>query len=147
MEIENIIQQIIDNGDIEHMHNLSEILEDVLEELKDYDNDCYEKYKMELYKMAYGTALTKPMAESIVNKMKPYGQKWSIPEVEEIERQYGITNINTIDFYTVLNSAFNDYNDIFNDNIEMYVRFAVDFINDEDAKSNKTFLYFTTIPY
>ena len=147
MDIEEIIQRIVDNGDVEHMHNLSDILEDVMEELKKYDKDCYEKYEMKLYKMAYGATLTRPMAENIVTNMKPYGQKWSIPEVEEIQRQYGITNINTVDFYTVLNSAFNDYNDIFNDNIEMYVRFAVDFINDEDAKSDKIFLYFTTIPY
>ena len=147
MDIEEIIQRIVDNGDVEHMHNLSEILEDVLEELKKYDKDCYEKYEMKLYKMAYGTTLTRPMAENIVTNMKPYGQKWSISEAEEIQRQYDITNINTVDFYTVLNSAFNDYNNIFNDNIEMYVKFTVDFINDEDAKSDKIFLYFTTIPY
>ena len=147
MDIEDIIQRIVDNGDVEHMHILSDILEDVMEELKKYDKDCYEKYEMKLYKMAYGTNLTKSMAEKIVSKMRPYGEKWSIEQTEELQRQYGITNINSVDFYTVLNSAFNDYNDIFGDNIETYVRFTIDFINDEDAKKDKIFLYFTTIPY
>lgn len=146
MDIEKIIQGIIDNGDIEHMHMLSDILEDVMEVIKKYDKECYKKYEMELYKMAYGNNLTREMAEDIVSKMQPYGRKWTIEEAEELERQYGIGGINPIDFFVVVNAAFNDYHDIFNDNIEMYVRFTVDFINDEDAKEDKVFLYFTNIP-
>lgn len=146
MDIENIIQRIIDNGDIEHMHMLSDILEDVMEVVEKYDKECYKKYEMELYKMAYGNNLTREMAEKIVSNMRPYGQRWSLEESNEIQRQYGIDGINLIDFYTVLNSSFNDYRDIFNDNIEMYVKFTVDFINDEDAKEDKVFLYFLNIP-
>ena len=44
-----------------------------------------------------------------------------------------------------MNSAYNDYRDLFNDNIEMYVRYSRDFILDEDAKNNKVFKYFTQI--
>ena len=54
--------------------------------------------------------------------------------------------IRDIDFWIVLNSAFNDYRDLFEDNLEMYVKYAKDFIMDEDAKSNKVFKYFTIIP-
>lgn len=147
MDIEDIIQRIIDNGNIENMHTLSDILDDTLEELCKYDKEKYEKYKLDLYKMAYGTNLTREMAEKIVSKMKPYGKKWSLEETENLQTDYGIEDINPIDFFIVLNSAFNDYNDIFNNNIEMYVRFATDFINDEDAKESKVFLYFMNIPY
>lgn len=140
MDIEDIIQTIIDNGNM-----LSDILEDVMEDLQEYDEECYKKYEMKLYKMAYGNNLTRKMAEEIVSKMRPYGQRWSIEETDELQRQYGISNINPVDFFVVVNSSFNDYHDIFNDNTEMYVRFTVDFINDEDAKKDKVFLYFTQI--
>lgn len=146
MEIEDIVQRIIDNGNIEDMHKLSDILEDTMETIQKYDEDCYKKYQMKLYKMAYGNVLSRDMAEEIVSKMKPYGMKWNIEETANLQRQYGINDINPIDFFVVINSAFNDYNDIFNENIELYVRFTNDFIKDEDAKKDKVFTYFTTIP-
>lgn len=146
MDIERIIKKIVDDGNVEYMHKLSDMLEDTLEIIQKYDDECYKEYEMELYKMAYGSNLNKEMAENIVHSMRPYGQHWNIEETQRIQEQYGMTNINPVDFYIVINSAYNDYNDLFNDNIEMYVRFTNNFINDEDAKSDKVFLYFTNIP-
>ena len=100
---------------------------------------------MELYKMAYGETLSREMAEHIVKKMRPYGIKWDLEQTRQIQEQYGIDNIRAIDFYVVLNSAFNDYNNLFGDDIERYIKFTIDFINDEDAKQGKVFKYFTTI--
>lgn len=146
MDTEEIIQKIVDNGRIEDMKTLSDILEDTMEELKKYDQDCFNEYMMELYKMAYGNTLNKQMAEEIVHKMKPYGEKWSIEETQKIMQQYGINNVKNADFYVVINSAYNDYRDLFQDDIEKYVRFTMNFIQDEDAKIDKVFTYFTTIP-
>jgi len=77
--------------------------------------------------------------------MKPYGEKWTIKETENMQRQRGL-NFREPDFYVVINSAYNDYNDLFGDDIEKYVRFTNDFINDEDGKKDKVYLYFTIIP-
>lgn len=142
MDIEEIIQVIVDNGKIEDMRTLSDMLEDTLEELQNYDKECYDKYIMELYKMAYGNTLNMQMAEEIVANMRPYGQRWSMQEVQEIQERYGINNVRAVDFYVVMNSAFNDYRNLFDDNIDMYVKFTMDFINDEDAKEGKVFKYF-----
>ena len=109
MDIEEIIQKIVDNGKVEDMETLSDILEDTMEELEKYDKDCYEKYMMELYKMAYGNVLNEEMAEDIVSKMKPFGQRWDIEEVQRIMQQHGINGIRVVDFYVVINSAYNDY--------------------------------------
>lgn len=147
MDIEDMVRRIVDSGNVEHMHMLSDILDDTLEEICKYDKDKYKQYELKLYKMAYGNTFTREMAEEIVSKMRPYGMKWSIEETQQIQSQYGINNISPADFFVVLNSAYNDYNDIFNENIEMYIRFVDDFINDEDAREDKTFIYFTTIPY
>lgn len=142
MDIEEIIQVIVDNGRIEDMRTLSDMLEDTLEELQNYDKECYDKYMMELYKMAYGNTLNKQMAEEIVANMRPYAQRWSMQETQEIQERYGIDNIRAVDFYVVMNSAFNDYRNLFDDNLDMYVKFTMDFINDEDAKEGKVFKYF-----
>lgn len=145
MDIEEYIERIIDNGKIEDMQELSEMLEDTMEIIKDYDEKCYKDFEIKLYKMAYGSHLNKSMAQDIVHKMRPFGERWNYEEVENIQRQRGINDIDTASFYTVINSAYNDYKDIFSEDVEGYIRFTIDFIKDEDAKEGKTFKYFTEI--
>ena len=145
MDIEEYIEKIIDNGKIEDMETLSDLLEDTLEIIKDYDKECYKEFEMKLYKMAYGNHLNKTMAEEIVHKMRPYAQRWSYEESRNLQEQRGINDIDPIEFFVVLNSAYNDYKDIFSEDVEGYIRFTIDFIKDEDAKEGKTFKYFTEI--
>lgn len=153
MDIEEYIEKIVENGKIEDMEELSDMLETTMEIVKDYDKDCYKKMEMKLYKMAYGNKLNKKMAEEIVNGMKPYGKRWSLEESKKIQEQFGLDNINPIDFFVTLNSKFNDCRDTverFTENpeeeLELYVSLTKDFIEDEDAKSDKIFIYYTTIP-
>lgn len=145
MDIEEIIQKIVDNGRVEDMETLSDILEDTMQEIEKYDKECYDKYVMELYKMAYGNTFNKQMAEEIVSKMRPYGKRWSMEETKQLQEQYGIDNVRNADFFVVMNSAYNDYRDLFAEDIESYIKFTMDFIEDEDAKPDKVFLYYTTI--
>jgi len=142
LDIEEYIEKIVDNGKIEDMQELSDMLEDTMEIIKDYDKECYKDFEMKLYKMAYGSHLNKSMAQDIVNKMRPYGQRWSYEESRNLQEQRGINDIDPIEFFVVMNSAYNDYKDIFSEDIEGYIRFTIDFIKDEDAKPNKVFDYF-----
>lgn len=146
MDIEEYIEKIVDNGKIEDMQELSDMLEDTMEIIKDYDKECYKDFEMKLYKMAYGNHLNKSMAEDIVNKMRPFGKHWDYEETKNLQEQRGINDIDPIEFFVVINSAYNDYKDIFSEDIEGYIRFTIDFIKDEDAKKDKVFLYYTTIP-
>ena len=146
MDIEDYIEKIVENGRIEDMEELSELLEDTMEIIKKYDEECYKEFEMDLYKMAYGETFNRKMAEEIVSKMRPFGMRWSFDETKQIKQQFGINDIKDEDFFIVINSAYNDYRDIFNDNLEMYIKFAVDFIKDEDAKQDKVFTYYTIIP-
>lgn len=146
MDIEDVIQKVVDNGKVEDMHALSDILEETMEAMKKYDEDHYNKYSMELYKMAYGETLTKPMAEKIVRGMKPYGEKWRLDDIKPVQEKYGFTDLKTIDVYAVMNMAYNDYNDLFEEDVDKYVKFTIDFIDDEDAVDGKVFKYFTEIP-
>ena len=72
MDIEEYIEKIIEKGKIEDMEKLSDMLEDTMEIIKDYDKECYKEFEMKLYKMAYGNHLNKSIAQDIVQKMRPY---------------------------------------------------------------------------
>lgn len=139
------IDKIINDGNIEEMHELSRILEELLCELKKSDEELYKDYELELYEMAYGRKLNREMAEEIVSKMQPYGKRWSLNETRDFQMSHGASAIDEIDFFVVMNSAYNDYSDIFQDDIEDYIRFTIDFIRDADAKEDKVYLYFTTL--
>lgn len=140
--MEENIKKIIDNGDVNQMYKLTDILEDSIEMLEEYDKECADKIKMKIYIMANGKTLNKEMAEEIVHKMRPYGMKWSYEETKDLQEQYGIDDIRAADFFVVINSAYNDYKNLFGDDIEQYIKFTIDFIKDEDAKEGKVFLYF-----
>ena len=146
MHIKEYIEKIVKDGDKKEMEKLSEILEEAICELEDYDEDLYHHYKMCLYKMAYGDVLNKEMAEEIVSNMKPYHLHWTLEETKSVQEQYDLDNIRDVDFFVVMNSAYNDYKDLFGDDLEMYIKYTKNFIKDEDAKENKVFVYFTTIP-
>ena len=145
MDIEEYIEKIVENGKIEDMEELSDMLEITLEIVKNYDKECYKDLEMKLYKMAYGSHLNKKMAEKIVDKMRPYGMRWNFEETRNMLRQRGLNNIDENEFFTVINSGYNDYKNLFNEDVESYIRFAIDFIEDEDAKQGKVFKYFTQI--
>ena len=84
------------------MHELSEMLEGLMEKMYEYDKDCYKKYEMKLYKMAYGSTLSRRMAEEIVNNMRPYRMRWSMEETQRIQDEYGLNNIRPTDFFVVI---------------------------------------------
>lgn len=139
------IDRIVEEGDEKDMHRLSEMLEDLMCEVKKTDEESYKHYEIELYEMAYGKKLNKDMAEEIVNKMKPVGMKWAMEQTTEVKNKYGLADLDEVDFFVVMNSAYNDYHDLFQENLDMYVKYANDFIRDVDAVSDKVFVYFTTI--
>ena len=146
MKVRKYIEKIGENKKVEDMQELGDMLADIIYMTKESHPELYEKYKMKLYEMAYGKVLTEDMAEDIVHNMKPDGEHWTIEDTNSVKTQYGLSNISSIDFYTVMNMAWNDYNNIFGDDLEMYVKYTKAFILDEDAKKDKVYLYFTNIP-
>lgn len=145
MEIEQNIKKIIDEGNVNEMYKLTDILEDTIDLLEQYDENCAKKYKMKIYVMANGKVLTREMAEEIVHNMRPNGMRWSYEETRDIQNQYGVDNIRPVDFFIVMNSAYNDQRNLLGDDIDKYVRYTANFINDEDAVEGKVFIYYTTI--
>lgn len=146
MDIEQSIRQIVDDGNVDKMYELTELFEDAIDDMESFSEKCAKKYKMKLYILANGKVLNKELAEGIVKKMKPSGMRWTFEETRDIQDRYNLNHINPADFFVVMNSAFNDYRTLLGDNIDSYVQFTTDFIEDEDAVEGKVFTYFTTIP-
>lgn len=153
MEIKKYIDKIVEEGTDEDMEKLSDIMIDLIYDLKRYDEEKAHKYKMELYEMAYGKVLTKEMAEEIVSKMKPFGEYWDFETTTVVKNKVGIKDISDIDFYVVMNSKYNDNKDTVESfvdtdekQLEMYISLTKDFVLDTDAKEGKVYTYFMEIP-
>ena len=145
MKIKEMLNVIIDKGKIEDMYELNDMLDELICDLKEQKPKLYEKYKTQLYEMAYGKVISEKMAEEIITNMEPYHMRWSLEETRQVQRQYDIERIRDIDFWIVMNSAYNDYKELFDDNLDMYVKFAKLFIMDKDGKDDKVYLYFMNV--
>ncbi len=146
MKIKEMLAKIIEKGDSKDMYRLNDMLDELICDLKEQKPKLYKEYKMELYEIAYGNVINQEMAKDIIEKMKPYGMKWSLEETRQVQRQYNLEKIRDIDFWLVMNSAYNDFHDMFDEELDNYVRYSKCFIDDKDAKTDKIFLYYMTIP-
>lgn len=136
MDIEEIIQKIIDNGKVEDMETLSDILEDTMEEIEKYDKKCYDKYVMELYKMAYGKKLPDKLKIKWVNNMNPVA-RWGIEEIKDIYSRYEV-NIPLYSFFVIINLLYSDMVNSLGrinneDDLIRYIQATNDWYYDEDA--------------
>ena len=138
--IHKYIEEIVRNGNPDDMEKLSEMLEEVMYKLKDYNPECFHKYKMKLYETAYGKVLNEDMAIDWVESMQPEA-RWTMEETNEVKRQYRVNDISDIDFYVVMNMMYSDYHDILNEDVGKYVEFTRAWLNDADAGEGKLYNY------
>ena len=143
MEYKNYINKILNSGDKEKTDELSEYMNYIIDMVGERER---EKVEEKLYEIAEGKVLNEDMAREIIEKMTPIGMKWKLEETETVRNAYNYSDIRPVDFWIVMNSAANDYEDLFKDNVEWYAKFARDFIKDEDAVDDKVYYYFTMIP-
>ena len=143
--IKKYIKEIIQNGKEEDMYELEDILEDVIYILKDTDYNKYKKYKLELMGMANNYKFDEETAKEIVSKMKPLGEEWDIDTIKSVKNDSNIpVDINTL--YIVMNAMANDYGKVIDTSeVDTYIQLSLAFINDEDAKEDKVFNYFTKL--
>ena len=141
MKTREYIQKILtDDTKNEQMINL---ICEMMEDLKEKDE---KEYKRKIYEVSEGRVLNEDKARYLIEKMRPFGKKWELNETEDVRSAYGYNDLRPVDFWITMNSAFNDYNDLFKDNVEWYAKFSRDFIKDEDAVDDKVYYYFSMIP-
>ena len=139
------MEKIIKDGKQEGMEILADVFDKAMRYIEESDEEEYEELELCLHKGAYGKILTEDMAKDIIVKMKPYGMKWTLDQTKDVQKQYSLTDIRDVDFWIVMNMAYNDYHELFDEDLGMYVKYAKSFIKDEDAKAGKVFEYFTRV--
>ena len=145
MKIRDYINKIVINGKQEDMEELSNMLDDLICELKEERPKLYKKYKDELYEMANGKILNEEIAYKWVNNMKPEGEHWTIEETTNAMKQMGY-NLNNIDFYVVANMMYNDYYGLVKEDEELALKLSYMWLNDEDSVKDKLYEYYKYIP-
>ena len=142
--IRKYIDKIADNGKIEDMNELGDMLSEVIYEMKDAHPEEYHEYKMELYEMAYGKKINEEMAEKWVKEMNPIGMHWTKEETTNAMQSLGY-NVDTTDFFVVANMMYNDYYDLAKEDETLALKLAYDWLRDEDAKEDKLYCYWKHI--
>lgn len=127
------------NFDI-HREKIKEILEMLLCDAKNKNHDLYEHIEEELYEMAYGKKISEEMAEKWVEHMQPIGKYWNMTETTNAMYDLGY-NHNEIDFFVVSNMMKNDYEELTQDNDELALKLAHDWLKDTDARECKLYQY------
>ena len=141
-----LMEKIIKDGKQEGMEVLADVFDKAMRHIEEYDEEEYEDLEMCLYEAAYGKVLTEDKAREIIMNMRPYGMKWTLEQTKDVQKQHNLTEIREIDFWIVMNMAYNDYHELFDEDLEMYIKYAKQFIKDEDSREGKVFTYFTKIP-
>jgi len=143
MEVKSYVEKIIASDNQEKKDKLAEIVCKMMECLNEENK---EKYEIKIYELSEGKVLNEEKAATLINAMKPNGQKWTLEETNGVKAQFGYDDIRPVDFWIVMNSAWNDFYDLFKENIEYYAKYSHDFIKDKDAVDDKVYYYFTMIP-
>lgn len=145
MKIKKMLETIIERGKVEDMYKLNDMLDELICDLKEQKPKLYKEYKMELYEIAYGNVILEDKAREIVEHMKPFGEHFSMENAKEIKEDYSIKH-SVSDIYLVVNSLYNDYHEILDENNDLYAKMTKLWLNDADSVDDKVFQYFCTIP-
>jgi len=140
------IDKIISSDSTEKMRQLKDVLVDAIDYIYKTDEQEYHRIEDTLFEIVDNRKLNFPQALEIINAMKPVGMKWDFNQTEKIRQDSEFDDIRPLDFFIVMNSMFNDYHELFGENINMYADLSDLFINDDDAVPNKVDIYFEIIP-
>ena len=144
-EINKYVENILSSADENKFKEMGEYIECLLEKI---DDEYVEDMERWLYEISEGRVLNERRAAELIEGMKPFGKKWELADTENVRNSMGAeyADIRPVDFWIVMNSAYNDYNDLFKEDTGLYARYSKDFIKDEDAVEDKIYYYYSMIP-
>lgn len=143
MDIKKISDEIYSGKDKNKKEEMDVVYYDMADYIKKHDESAYRMFLERAEDICYSISLDE--AKVIVNKMEPYGEKWSYDNIAEYLKGRG-TDAKTKWFYLVMNMAYNDYHRTAQehnvDSPDFYFDIAYDFINDPDGGKYKVQKYF-----
>ena len=140
-----LIKELKERATREDVEALADVAEMLLDNIKESEPGFYHHAESVLYEALHGKKLTEEKAEKYIHCMRPYGMKWALAQTTDVMHQHGIT-ADPVEFWIVMNMAYNDYHKMFDEDVEKYAEFSKLFIHDEDAGEGKVYEYFTNMP-
>lgn len=140
MENKEYIMKFLSLAEDKKKEEAAAVVCEMLDSMEEEDKEWYDQ---KIYETVEGKVLTEARARTLINNMTPMGMKWELAETETLRNDQ---SIRPVDFWIVMNSAYNDYHDLFAENLDYYVKYTNNFIKDEDAVDDKVYYYFTMIP-
>lgn len=135
-----LIKELIEHSTIDMIREWKDELEECLNKLDQEDYNCLYD---DLYELVYGEILSNEKAEYLVHEMKPYGQKWTIAEVEQVLNGKWKSSTK----YYTMNMMYNDYKEMFGDDTDRYIEISKLWLDDVDSDGGdiKTYRYATRV--
>ena len=97
-----------------------------------------------LYGKHFSDWMLKRATEKMINEDGTVGPHWSVEQTTAVAKNNGVNFVkfNEYDWNYVMNMIYSDYYGAVSNDVNAYVRLAVKFIDDKDAKEGKAFCYY-----
>lgn len=92
MEMKKYIEKIMAS---DNENKKDQLIHWICDNIEQKDKDIIE---IELYEIAEGRVLNEERAGQLINKMKPFGMKWTLADTEGVRASYGYEDIRPVDF-------------------------------------------------
>lgn len=136
-----LLKEMKERSDVKDIEALTDVAGMLLDSIKETEPDFYKHSEKLLYESLYGKKLTAELAEKLIHEMRPHGMKWTREQTNEVMRMHGLS-LDSVDFWIVMNMAYNDYHEMFDEDVDKYAEFSRLFIEDIDAPKCKVYKTF-----
>ena len=130
---------------------LMETFKSAIKPLKYSDKEVYDVVVDKLYIECYGELFSDWVAEKAVENFKNVdgteGAHWSVEQIDDVIRQYGIKCIgfNRWDLYFVMNMLYSDYYNVLGSDTATYVKMSKAWFEDPDVSEGKAYRYYMQV--
>ena len=127
---------------------LKNFVNDALSMLKETNPDTYNTLENYFYKEIYGKHfnewLLNQAVSSMINEDGSTGGHWTLEQTTQVAKSSGIdfSKFNEYDWNYVMNMMYSDYYGAVANDTGSYVRLAIKFLEDKDAKEGKAYCYY-----
>lgn len=143
---ENKVEYVTSN-DFNGLNQRVQNIENFLNQLGGQQDEVVDK----LYKECYGEHFSDWLAEKAVENFKNVdgteGAHWSVEQIDDVIRQYGIKCIgfNRWDLYFVMNMLYSDYYNVLGSDTATYVKMSKAWFEDPDVSEGKAYRYYMQV--
>lgn len=128
-------------------------MENFVKKLKIENKVLYDELMNGLYIMVYGehfnAETAKKAVESMENEDGTTGAHWSLEDTTKVAQQNNINlptaKYNEYDWYFVLNMIYSDFCKVFGQDINLYIKVALAWLEDKDAANGKAYKYYQSV--